>query len=318
MTAPAFLFSLMNHTEIGKASLHDVVDILGQQLRSLGYIAEYQNHPEGHPWTLIRPEIGYNVMVEGFTPQVIEAIATAHAEGFRFICLATEEPTPLGFNYGKPREMRERQEMFPEAAKFFDAILHLVPGERVGHWYSQFAPTAYVELGYSEALIRPQYHIPTHDFVFFGSLSPRRRKLLQRLADFTVGQGAPRANVVRICMTFPSQGERDKILQEGKVVVQIRKDEELGLVSSSRCCTSLYNGRPVIAEPHDEDLSYPWNEIVRFTKSEHEFLLQAKLALSRWETLHQEQFARFKAKLTPTVCIGDALKRLGIDNGVRS
>lgn len=295
---------------MGKESLLDVIDNLGQQLRVLGHGADRNAEWEkDNGYLLVPASTGINVIVEGFTQPVIDIIKEAYGKGSRFLYIATEEPTHKGFNWGTQKEMVERQKLFPEAAKYCEGILHLVPGRHITDWYGQFAPAAYVELGYAPALVKPQQIVePEFDIGFFGSLSPRRLALLKRLANYL---GTKKA--VRIVSDFPNQAARDYAMQNAKVVVQIRKFEEMGLVSSSRCCTALYNGRPVLAEPHDEALSRPWNEIVKFTSNEMLFMFEAKRMVRDWRGEHARQFERFKAKLPTQACMGAALSALDID-----
>ena len=262
---------------------------------------------------LIGPD-DWNVVVEGFTPQFVDQIRIAHAQGARFVCLATEEPSPTGFNQGTQKEMVARQEMFPNAAPYLSAILHLVPGEYTANWYSQFAPTAYVELGYAPSLLRrnaarqlrgipdPE---PKYDFGFFGTVSNRRKKLLKKLANRT-----GKVNAVRIVGNFPSQDVRDREILDCKVVLQIKKFDEMGLVSSSRCNTALNCGRPVVAEPHL--LSKPWDEIVTFARSEEEFMNLALMARGNWRGLWAGQYAKFRDRLPPEICVGEPLRKVGI------
>jgi len=120
-------------------------------------------------------------------------MSAARAQGARFLILATEEPTDKGFNHGTQKEMVVRQEIFPEAAKHCDGILHLVPGEHVTRWYSQFAPAAYADLGYARTLIRPDVIQPEFDFGFYGSLTKRRLKILKKLAAMVGTQKAVKA-----------------------------------------------------------------------------------------------------------------------------
>ena len=250
---------------------------------------------------------GINIVIEGFSPWSIEAMAAAHQQGARFLILATEEPTEKGFNHGTQKEMVVRQEIFPEAAKHCDGILHLVPGEHVTRWYSQFGvPAAYADLGYARTLIRPDAVQPEYDFGFYGSLTPRRLKILKRLAKMI---GTVKA--VKLVVDFKTQDERDREMQRAKVIVQIRKFEEMGLVSSSRCATALSIGRPVVAEPHD--LSYPWNEVVTFAKTMDGFYSAALTARAAWRGVHAAQFAKFKEKMSPEVCVGRALRHVGIE-----
>jgi len=307
-----FLFNMMNHSLLGQSSLEDVAGIMCNQLRALGHEAFWRR--ENDQWLLGDPG-DFNFVVEGFTPHFVEQMKIAKAHGARIICLATEEPTEKGFNQGTQREMVMRQELFAAAGPYLDAILHLVPGQHVTDWYNQHAPAAYAELGYAKSLIRPaaDYQLrgfivkpePTFDFGFFSSISKRRLKLLKKLANRT-----GKVKAVRVVGNFPSQDERDQILLDCKVVVQVRKFEEMGLVSSSRCNTALNCGRPVIAEPHL--LSKPWDEIVTFAKTEEEFINMALLARGNWRGLHAGQFARFRDRLPPEVCVGEPLRRVGV------
>lgn len=307
---------------MGQRSLEDVVGIFGHQLRALGHTAIWDPKNE----KFLARETGINVIVEGFVNTTINIIIDAHSKGARFICLATEEPTEHGFNHGRDREMVYRQQNFSIIGKLFEAIFYLVPGEHVDKFYSQYAPSAYVELGYAPTLCRPSVHEPAFNFGFFGSLTQRRLKILKRLARHI---GTEKA--VRVEATFPTQEDRDKVMREARVIVQIRKYEEMGLVSSSRCNTSLHLGRPVVAESHL--LSDHWNGIVHFSKRcatceiaarkisrngfceecVERFLNDAVIAQAMWKGLHNTQFLLFKERMSPEYCVGRALKEVNLD-----
>lgn len=298
-----FLFQLYNHDELGQKSLEDVIGIVGHQLQALGHKAS-RNKDNG---TWLARESGINVVVEGFTEASIDMMADGFNNGARFLILATEEPTTRGFNYGSTRGMRQRQEMFPHAARFCEGILHFVPGEAVTRWYSQFAPSAQAELGYAPSLVRPNdFFPPTFDFGFFGSLSGRRYSIIKKLANRT-----NKENGVRVCNDFSAQPERDKKMREAKVIIQLRKFERMGLVSSSRCNTALSIGRPVVAEPHN--LSKPWDEIVKFSSTLEGFYDYAQFICATWKMVHAEQFDKFKRILTPEFCVGEPLRKIGLD-----
>lgn len=296
-----FLFSLWNHSPIGKRSLEDIIGIIGHQLIALGHKAMWDIDDN----KFIPRERGYNLIVEGFTPWTIQHMSEAHQMGARFVIIATEEPTEKGFNHGTQVEMIHRQGTFPEAAKFADGILHLVPGDHVTKWFSQFAPTAYTELGYAPSLFRKTAEQPTYDFGFYGSLSKRRLAILKKLAR---RMGTEKA--VRIVADFTTQAERDAAMRKARVIVQLRKFDQMGLVSSSRCNTALCLGRPVIAEPHE--LSKPWDEIVRFSSTLEGFFDMAIMLRATWEGAWESQFARFKEKLSPEACLGQAFEKIGI------
>lgn len=308
-----FLFWLAAHNPMGKRSLEDVIGIFGKQLRALGHDAIWDPNDDKY---IIGPDC-YNILVEGFTEKVIELIAAGYQKGARFVCLATEEPTPKGFNHGLDPEMIKRQEIFPKAMKYFEAILHLVPGQHVTDWYSQWCPTAPVELGFAQSLIRPgvQQQLyglvrpePPYDFGFYGSLSWRRKKLLNKLAS----KARTGNKAIRLVNDFTTQDQRDAAMSQAKVIIQIRKFDEMGLVSSSRCNTALMLGRPVVAEPHE--LSHPWDTVVHFAKSDEAFYTDALMMRKNWLNFHASQFDKFKKVFPPERCIGDALRAVGLVN----
>lgn len=298
-----FVFNMFNHNQMGQRSLEDVIGIFGHGLRALGHEAVWDSSNN----KFIMATHGINVIVEGFTPSAVAAIAEAHKQGCRFICLATEEPVEgKGFNHGKELEMVERQKVFPYAMPYFEGILHLVPGQHVTDWYSQFKPSAYVELGYAPSLVRPpNYREPDFDYGFYGSLTKRRHKILKQLARKI---GTEKA--VKVVADFKTQDERDNLMREARVIVQIRKYDEMGLVSSSRCNTALMIGRPVIAEPHL--LSKPWDQVVKFCDSIDEMMSLAIFMRINWKSAHAQQFEKFKKLMSPQTCVGEPLEKIGI------
>lgn len=297
-----FSFWLGNHNKMGQRSLEDVIGIIGHQLKALGHEAVWQ--PDNAQFIL--GESGYNIIVEGFTDAVVDCIARGYNSGARFICIGSEEPTPLGFNHGTSKEMTDRQECFPRAAPYLDGILSLVPGRHVTDWYSQYAPTAPIELGYAPTLVRKEtVREPAFDFGFYGTMSKRRMRLLKKLANAT-----NRPHAIRVMMDFGTQVERDRAMQEAKVIVQIRKHDEMGLVSSSRCNTALCIGRPVVAEPHE--LAKPWDEVVKFARTDDEFIYMALAMRGAWRGVHSDQFAKFREKFSPEYCIGAPLRAIGV------
>lgn len=312
-----FSFSLFNHNEAGARSLHDVIGIIGHQLMALGHQVIWDPN---HPLTFLRPESGINIIVEGFTPEVLRFVSEAHQQGCRFVIIGTEDPTDKGFNHGESPEMVLRQRNFPDGAKMCEAIFCLVSGKSATEWYSQFAPSAFVELGHAPGLVRtPDYGTPPYDFGFFGSLTKRRLKLLKKLAKSMPGHD----KAVRVEATMPDQVTRDRVMREACVIVQIRKDDNMGQVSSSRCNTSLHLGRPVVAEPHE--LSHPWDQVVQFTpkgetdeKTVQNFLNACLFARSNWRSLHARQMEKFKTLMTPEWCVGRALREVNLDLNFRS
>ena len=303
-----FVWNALNHNEIGIRSLEDVIEIISRQLNALGHTTAWDRTND----KMVTKESGINILIEGFTEHMVEIIAKMHAAGARFLILATEEPTDKGFNHGTQKEMVKRQAVFPHAAKYAEGIIHLVPGEHVTRWYSQFAPTAYTELGYAPSLMRADNTVPDFDFGFYGSLTPRRHRLLKKLAKRT-----NHVKAIKVMADFGTGADRDREMRRACVILQLRKFEAMGLVSSSRCNTALSIGRPVVAEPHD--LCRPWDQVVRFTKAgatqdetEMNFINEALLVRAMWKGIYQTQLAKFKENFPPEACIGKALAQIGI------
>lgn len=294
----AFLFNCFNHTELGRKSAQDLITIIGFQLHALGHKVGINNKK------FLMGEDGINLLFEGFHEKSLEIIHEVHRKGGRFIIIATEEPTPKGFNHGIVRDMIIRQKIFPQIKPYVEGILHLVPGQHITNWYNQTAPAAYTELGYAPGLERFDDTIPDYDFGFFGGLTARRKRLLQNLANKT-GYGQRSVYI----SAFEEAAIRDKDMRKTRVIVQVRKYEEMGLVSSSRCNTALCIGRPIVAEPHL--LSKPWDKIVHFSKNDESFFDDALFIATNWQSYHRQQFSNFKSLLTPEFCIGEPLKKIG-------
>lgn len=295
-----FHFNTFNHCRQGQIIVEDITQIMGQQLFALGHLPIFDNGE----FTLF----GHNVILESFAddPNTIRRIAEAHGKGCRFLYVATEEPTANGFNHGLEPAMIDRQNAFAEAAKYCDGILHLVPGEHVTRWYSQHAPAAYAELGYAPTLVQSPGEIePVYDFGFYGKMTWRREQMLAKLMQLSG------CKVVRITSLDAQRELRDASMRAAKVIVQIRANEEWGMVSSTRCASALNLGRPVIAEPHD-GYAKPWDQVVPFAASIDEFYSDAIALTFDWRAAHADQLRKFAAVLTPEICIGEPLRKIGI------
>lgn len=299
-----FQFNTFNHCRQGQIIVEDITRILGGQLIALGHKVEWSN--EG--FLLGRDEM--NVVLESFAddPRTLERMTAARAVGCRFLIVATEEPTTAGFNHGLEPAMVDRQNAFPAAASLADGVLHLVPGDHVTRWYSQFAPAAHAEIGFAPGLVDdPDDVEPDHDFGFYGKVTWRREQMLARLEQ------ASGTSVLRITSLDVPRRERDAMMRRARVIVQIRANDEWGMVSSTRCATALSFGRPVIAEPHP--FSRPWDEVVNFSSSIDSFYDDAMRAARAWPPLHAQQMMKFKERLSPEVCVGRPLSEIGITKG---
>jgi hypothetical protein len=295
-----FHFYLGNHNELGQTTLEDPCAIISAQLAAVGHTVSRTD--QVFTGDCVTSDI-INVVFEGWIGQAaVDEMARAHALGGRFLIVATEEPTERGFNHGLDKSMAMRQEAFPHVARVAEAIWCLVPGTE--GWYGQYAPACALELGWARSLERRHPGEPNYEFSFFGSITRRRASILKNLARRYLG---PRA----VCGTqFSKQARRDEQMSRGKVVLQIRAHEEMGLVSSSRCNTSLHIGRPVVAEPHARDSI--WKEIVHFSPSLDAFYSDALTMRCMWRALHERQMRLFREALSPEQTVGRALREVGL------
>jgi hypothetical protein len=298
-----FHFSNFNHCPMGKIAIQDIVAILGHQLLALGHGVHWPNG--SGDFTV--DENTVNVVLESFAePGYLDALVNAHARGARFLCVATEQPTPLGFNYGTAYGMVERQNVFPAAARCFDGILHLVAGDEVTSWYASLAPAAHVELGYAPSLENISHGLRSelkYDFGFYGQMTHRRRRILDQLEEVGSVLVEDRLELQR--------EERDELMRQARVIVTIRASDDVSYVSSTRCVTALAIGRPVVGEPHAS--AGIWGRIVHLSKSQNDFYDDAWSVANVWRTEWNAQRDRLMNLLPPRACLGQALEKIDLE-----
>ncbi len=256
--------------------LHDILTIVGNQLYALGHRARYA----GPDAPFIPADAGYNVVLDGITDAVGEKIPAANGMGARFLYLVTDRPPAFS----------------PALVRCFDAALSM--DADVGARWTR--PVARLELGYAPTLMKLSAAVPTIDVGFFGPVSKRQSKILKKMHQ--------RINV----LVEDDHTKRETGIYKVKVVLQLREiDDELKPVSASDCNAALCLGRPVLADAHLR--KWPWGNIVNITSSMDDFYNECKLMINgRWRDDYTKQFTKF-AKLTPEVCIGEPLRKIGIN-----
>ncbi len=293
-----FRFTTFNHCLAGRRALDDMAQIVGLQLAALGHDVEWSEDAN-----FIRD--GFNIVFESFADSrhpALPAIASARNAGCRFLYIATEKPGREAFNDAPDQGMKDRQRVFPEAARFAEGILHFVDGVDVMAWYGRFRPAAFLELGHAPALMRLDGNAePTHDFGFFGKSTPRRVAMLDKLRKY--------GSLVAVHDFIP-RARRDAMMRQAKVIVQIREYDTTRLCSSSRCATALSLGRPVVAEPHDA--SDAWRRTVTFSDTEEGFYDCAAANVTNWRGLYERQLRSFETILSPECCVEQPLQQIGV------
>ena len=164
-----------NHDKFGTITLHDMMEWVIAGLTDLKH--------EVTVGTTIAPH-AINIIWENFfEPDV--GIFDQHQ--FTFGLIATEIPTGRTFNWLEHDPWLTRRRWFdriaPRAAFIWSMIEE--PIERYRHW----APTGFLEMGFSERLVDEVFFAePEFDFGFYGlSISPYRQQILEKLkARFTI------------------------------------------------------------------------------------------------------------------------------------
>lgn len=302
-----FNFNTFNHCPQGRIIVEDITRTMGCQMEALGHQVSWVDD-----FLPGRASLVYNVLLESFAddPATLVRIREARENGCRFLYVATEEPSPNGFNHGLDPAMINRQNAYPEAMKYAVGTLHLIPGQHVTDWYKQFGPAAYAELGWSPALTCGLDHSEpeiSYDVGFFGKMTWRREQILGKLSEMGL-------SVLCLSSLDAPQSARDCSMRRCKVIVGIRGNEEWTTVSSTRCVAALAMGRPIIMEPHPAP--DPWDKIVHFAPSLDMFYddvaLACRISDHTRRQIHVTQMMRFRERLTPERCVGNALREIGI------
>ena len=288
-----FAFVLGNHSQAGIDTLYDIMDTIGGQLIDLGH------QVRRHDGALLKNHV--NIMIEGFTESFAGFFDGISEHGARLVIIATEQPGKPGFNNSKLPHMIGRQRAFPIVACQADAVWCLVPG--VAQWAKRFNPKAAdLELGHSMTRQRVCWSEvdPVFDFAFFGSLTPRRKHILDAFA----AAGHPVATGATLTGFLPP-ANRDALVASAKVVLGIDPFPKWRLVSNSRIATALSIGRPILCEP--PYARTPWTEVGIFARSHGSFLREAVAMLENWRETRDRQLAIFRSLFSPERCVGAAI-----------
>ncbi len=222
-----FHFCTANHNRIGRSTLTDMADWFDAGLSELGHRVTFSDN-------LV--ETGaVNIFWERFRPGMGEAIASS---GIIFGIVATEIPDGYAFNFREEPEWKVRFDSFHEVAKRASFIWTMI--ESTLPFYSQFCPSAYMELGFSEFLI-PRYlnERPEHDFSFFGLRTPHREAVVERLRKH--------ANVLWP-ENFLSPEQVGELIGKSKIGLSFKQSAQWPIPSPTRLGRLLMAKRGVAAE----------------------------------------------------------------------
>jgi hypothetical protein len=222
-----FHFCTANHNKIGRSTLVDMADWFESGLLDLGHKVTFSD-------SCVETR-AINIFWECFTPSIGKEIAES---GVVYGIVATEIPDGYAFNWRQEPEWKARFEAFHEVANRAAFIWTMV--ESTVAFYSQFCPTTFMELGFSERLV-PDYldQTPVQDFCFFGLRTPYREKAVSKLRKYAT---------VEWPETFLSHEGVARLIGASKIGLSFKQSEQWPIPSPTRLGRLMMAQRGVAAE----------------------------------------------------------------------
>jgi len=222
-----FHFCTFNHDPIGRSTLADMAAWFEAGLLDLGHkvtFSDLQMEPQA-----------INLLWECFRPGMGRQISET---GVKYGIIATEIPDGVSFNWREEPHWRERFNAFAEVAAGSSFIWTMV--ESTIPYYSQFCPTAFIELGFSGRLI-PDYinSKPEFDFSFFGLRTPYRLEAVERIRRHAKVEWPER---------FLSAGEVGTLIGKTRVGLNFKQSDRWPVPSPTRLGRLLMAKRSIAAE----------------------------------------------------------------------
>ena len=273
-----FHFSMVNHNSIGKKTLYDMYYWISAGLRSLGHDVSFS--PDRLKTDCI------NVLWEHFTPEMAKAMDKSN---FRFGIIATEIPSPFGFNNRTEHAWQLRWEGFHKIASKAEFIWTTVP--QAFEFYNQFAPTSFVEFGWDQSLvpvwIDQKMEEFKFDFCFLGIINDYRMSILKKLEKHAKVYYSER---------LLDWEETNEVIQHSKIGLGLKQNETWSIPSPTRI------GRFLMAK---RGFAHDWTPLrtkqarfVSFNLENRDFCDYALEMLSKdWRVEAEIAFDRYRDEL---------------------
>lgn len=292
-----FHFSMINHNLIGQKTLYDMYYWISSGLRSLGHEISFNpNRLENN---------AINILWENFTPDMASAIEKSD---LRFGLIATEIPTPLGFNNRVEQDWQLRWKGFHRIAHKAEFIWTTVP--QAVQFYKRFAPTSFIEFGWDQHLVPDWINNNCEkyefDFCFMGILNDFRKSILSNLEKHA------KVFYSEELLDWDQMGE---VIQRSKIGLGLKQNETWAIPSPTRI------GRFLMAK---RGLAHDWTPIrtaqsrfVQFNEDKKDFCDFALEMLERdWKTKSEVAFNRYRDELPMKNIMNEVLKNSNITEGV--
>ena len=284
-----FHFCTSNHNATGRDTLEDMYNWFYAGLSELGHrvtISQHEIHSDA-----------INIFWENFLPKMGNKIKETNAI---YGIVATEIPYGETFNGRSDGPWPLRWKGFSEAATGASFIWTMV--ESTVPYYSQFAPTAFVELGFSELLIPKMTNDrPDIDFSFFGLRTPYREKVIKKLEK--------KAKV--FCPNkFLSSEEVSNLIARTKVGLSFKQSETWPIPSPTRLGRHLMAKRGLVTEY--TPVITRQAQLISVAPENVDFAAFALEKLKTWKEDAEIAFERFRVEMPMKSIMADVLNKTGV------
>jgi hypothetical protein len=234
-----FHFHLANHYFSGLYMVEDAVTPVVAALRAQGHRVTLGFLPDLPSWPSVI------IMLEFFhKDQDVEAFLQwgrdpANRKCLGLICTEDINDRLVMERPEHPDRRRNLLRILPHC----DFVWPIVPSN-----YEAFVPAerlAFLEFGYVEALRRDGLPAAERDLdvLLYGSMNERRRRVLDQLAKRGLKVAATRG-------LLPDY-MRDSLIGRAKVVLDLRRGDQVTFTSPTRICTAVQMGATLVAEKFD-------------------------------------------------------------------
>jgi hypothetical protein len=234
-----FHFQLANHYFGGLYLIEDIVRPIVWGLRSRGHRVTMGFLPDMPPWpsvVLIMEYFELDHVTDGFLQW---KTAAGERKCVGLICTEDIHDKLVMESPDYPGRRRNLLRVLPHC----DFVWPIVPSD-----YVQYVPQdrlAFLDFGYVETLRRDG--LPPRerdiDVLLYGSLNDRRRCVLDELMSRGLRVAATRGLLPDYI--------RDSLIGRAKVVLDVKRADDVKFTSPSRICTALQMGATVVAEKFD-------------------------------------------------------------------
>ncbi len=294
-------FNFNNNT--GRETYHDMTRILSAHLVDLGHTVTEHDHFQNQPVI--------NIVMEGFDDGSLGRLRNERNSGKRIVMLVTEMATRISErsflwnNRVDTEYWMTRARVFPECVSLVDACWCLITGMK--DFVKKYKQQSYdIELGYSPKIEVDNTKInPPYDFCIFGQKNIRRDERVAQLrrSGYSVQTiwGNP---------TLPPIHERDALIAQSKVVLDVKHFDWWPIVSTARIGISLHNSRPCFCESrgYEQTQVSKWEKFATFGKDDKRFLNDAEFVLKNYKDIYQKNIGNFR-QMDAYACLGKAVKQ---------